>query len=80
MMAKGKGRCSKAWHERKGSSEGNRHHYAPIPADFVGPVRASVPNSLTYVLAIQNVLTHYVKLVMTPDNLADTAVRILTDE
>ena len=48
--------------------------------DFVGPVQASVPEGLTYVLAIQDVLTRYVKLVATSDNSAETAVRVLIDE
>lgn len=48
--------------------------------DFVCPVQASVPEGLTYVLAIHYVLTRYVKLVATSDNSAETAVRVLIDE
>ena len=51
-----------------------------IQMDFVGPVQASVPEGLTYVLATQDVLTRYVKLVATSDNSAETAVRVLIDE
>lgn len=51
-----------------------------IQIDFVGPVQASVPEGLTYVLAIQDVLTRYVKLIATSDNSAETAVRVVIDE
>lgn len=51
-----------------------------IQIDFVGPVQASVPEGFTYVLAIHDVLTRYVKLVAASDNSAETAVRVLIDE
>jgi transposase InsO family protein len=51
-----------------------------IQIDFVGPVQVSVPEGFTYVLAIQDVLTRYVKLVTASDNSAETAVRVLIDE
>ena len=57
-----------------------KQRFQRIQMDFVGPVQASVPEGLTYVLAIQDVLTRYVKLVATSDNSAETAVRVLIDE
>ena len=51
-----------------------------IQVDFVGPIQASVPEGFTYILAMQDVLTRYVKLVATMDNSAETAVRVLIDE
>ena len=39
-----------------------------------------MPEGLTYVLVIQDVLTRYVKLVATSDNSAETADRVSIDE
>ena len=51
-----------------------------IQIDFIGTIQASVPEGFVYVLAIQYILTRYVKLVAILDNSAETAVQVHTDE
>ena len=51
-----------------------------IQIDFERPIQTLVPKSFTYVLAIQDILTRFVKLVAATDNSAETAVRFLIDE
>ena len=77
--------CQRAKHSRKGKAplkktEVPDQPFQRIQIDFVGPIQASVPEGFVYVLAIQDVLTRYVKLVATLDNSAETAVQVLIDE
>ena len=77
--------CQRVKHHRRGKApltktEIPNRPFQRIQIDFVGPVQASVPEGFTYVLAMQDVLTRYVKLVATLDNSAETAVRVLIDE
>ena len=77
--------CQRVKHSRKGKAplkktEVPDRPFQRIQIDFVGPIQASVPEGFTYVLAMQDVLTRYVKLVATSDNSAETAVRVLIDE
>ncbi len=77
--------CQRVKHSRKGraplkKTEVPDRPFQRIQIDFVGPIQASVPEGFTYVLAMQDVLTRYVKLVATSDNSAETAVRVLIDE
>ena len=77
--------CQRVKHGQKGKAALEntgipKRPFQHIQIDFVGPIQASVPEGFTYVLAIQDVLTRFVKLVSTTDNSAETAVRVLIDE
>ena len=77
--------CQRVKHSKKGKAplqktEFPNRPFQRIQIDFVGPIQASVPEGFTYVLAMQDVLTRYVKLVATSDNAAETVVRVLIDE
>ena len=57
-----------------------RMPFEKIQVDFVGPFPAATNKQYRYVMAIQDVLTRYVKLVPTRDNTANTAAKTLIDE
>ena len=77
--------CQRLKHSRNGKAPLKKtkvpdRPFQRIQIDFVGPIRASLPEGFIYVLAIQDVLTRYVKLLATLDNSVKTAVRVFIGE